>query len=1044
MQFAKCVCSQTVWCVVACVLWAAGPAGGATIHVDDVAPPGGDGITWATAFVDLQEALNGAEVGDEIRVAGGTYNPAEQEGSRSATFQLISGVELYGGYAGCGEPDPDERNIRLYETILSGDLNIDDSPGFINYDENSYHVVTGSYTDETAILDGFTITGGNADGSSSKGDGAGIYNNSGSPTITNCIITANTASRNGGGIYCSSSNPAMTITNCIIRGNTASNEGGGIYCSTSNLSITNCIIMGNTANNGGGILSRYCNPIITNCIVWGNAASSSAQISVLNSSPVVTYSCIQDGWTGNGEENITDDPLLTRDGTHLQTGSPCQDSGDPNGDYNGQVDIDGELRGDDGLVDMGADEFLDTDDDGLPDWWELYYFESPTAGNPLDDNDGDGLNNLGEYVMSRNPWLAPRAFYVDLAGNDAWDGLAPVWDGQHGPKATIQNAIDAVSLYENDEIEVADGTYTGSGNKNLNFRGKVLTLRSANGPDTCTIDCENDGRAFYFHRLETATSVVDGFTLTNGSADSGGGVYCYGSSSPTIANCTITGNTANYDGGGIYCDDSSNPTIANCTITGNTVSGAYAKGGGICCYDSSNPTIANCTITGNVASGSNANGGGGICCYDSSNPTITNCTITGNTADDDDGGGGGIYCWNSSNPTITNCTITGNTASGAYANGGGIYCRDSSNPTITNCAITGNTASGSNAHGGGGICCYDSSNPTITNCTIIANTADYRGGGIHCDSSNPTITNCILWDNEALSGDQIYALSSSPVVTYSCVQNGWTGEGNSNADPLFVDPDGPDDVPGTEDDDLRLASNSPCIDAGKNAAVPADVADLDGDGNTTERTPVDLDGYPRFVDDPSTENTGVPCSGYGNIVDMGAYEFQPVQLIESVPSHEESLCRSAGNVIVLTFAADLEAPEPGDILIQELLAEGAYGPDMSTSGFSFTVEEPTYRLVITDEGTVLSNKTWIAVRHVGGWAGMGSFTVQYMIQVGDVNNDGRVMANDLSPIFPMIPTAGASPTERCDINGDGRVMADDLSPVFPNIPSPSVPKPCGH
>ncbi|MCK4659638.1 MAG: hypothetical protein KAV82_08980, partial [Phycisphaerae bacterium] len=105
---------------------------------------------------------------------------------------------------------------------------------------------------------------------------------------------------------------------------------------------------------------------------------------------------------------------------------------------------------------------------------------------------------------------------------------------------------------------------------------------------------------------------------------------------------------------------------------------------------------------------------------------------------------------------------------------------------------------------------------------------------------------------------------------------------------------------------------------------------------------------------------------------------------------------------------------------------------------------PTYRLVITEEGTVLSNKTWIAVRNVGGWGGVESFTVQYMVQVGDVNNDGRVMANDLSPIFPMIQTAVASPTERCDINGDGRVKADDLSPVFPNIPSPPVPKPGGH
>jgi len=108
-------------------------------------------------------------------------------------------------------------------------------------------------------------------------------------------------------------------------------------------------------------------------------------------------------------------------------------------------------------------------------------------------------------------------------------------------------------------------------------------------------------------------------------------------------------------------------------------------------------------------------------------------------------------------------------------------------------------------------------------------------------------------------------------VTYSDIQGGRPGEGNIDADPLFVDPDGPDDIFGTEDDDVRLLRCSPCIDAADNEAVPADEFDLDDDGNTSEPLPFDLDGNPRFVDDPYVTDTG---NGTPPIVDMGAYEFQ--------------------------------------------------------------------------------------------------------------------------------------------------------------------------
>ncbi|MHC4828110.1 MAG: hypothetical protein ACYTEY_16270, partial [Planctomycetota bacterium] len=138
-------------------------AGADTLYVDDDAAPSGDGQSWGTCCRCLQDALafaadSGGTV-TEIHVAQGTYTPDLDDagnvtpGDRTATFQLINGVALMGGYAGTGMPEPDERNIALYETILSGDLLGDDLPDFLNNDENSYHVVTGSGTDATAGLD---------------------------------------------------------------------------------------------------------------------------------------------------------------------------------------------------------------------------------------------------------------------------------------------------------------------------------------------------------------------------------------------------------------------------------------------------------------------------------------------------------------------------------------------------------------------------------------------------------------------------------------------------------------------------------------------------------------------------------------------------------------------------------------------------------------------------------------------------------------------------------------------------------------------------
>ena len=153
----------------------------------------------------------------------------------------------------------------------------------------------------------------------------------------------------------------------------------------------------------------------------------------------------------------------------------------------------------------------------------------------------------------------------------------------------------------------------------------------------------------------------------------------------------------------------------------------------------------------------------------------------------------------------------------------------------------------------------DSSSPTLTNCTFSGNSDDFGGGGmINYSSSSPTVTNSILWGD---SSQEIYNYAgSSPSVTYCNVQGGYTGTGNINADPRFVDPDGPDNISGNQDDDFHLKPNSPCIDSGDNSASTLPATDFEGDD--------------RRIDNPWVTDTG---NGARPIVDMGADESQPVQ-----------------------------------------------------------------------------------------------------------------------------------------------------------------------
>jgi hypothetical protein len=300
-------------------------------------------------------------------------------------------VTLKGGYAGFGEPTPEARDINLYRTILSGDLEGDDGPDFTNNTENCHHVVTGSGTDATAILDGFTITGGNSNTLKPYHAGGGMYSQAGSPTLIHCTFSTNWAGRGGGMSNEGESNP--NLISCTFTGNGADFHGGGMYNLLSSPILMNCMFVGNSAPSGGGMYNwNNCSPILTNCTFTGNTSNTGGGICSNRSSPnivntilwndspdeiyhtmssiSVTYCNVQTDqslWPGEG--NVNADPLFVDadgaddvigtddDNLRLSPESLCIDAGDNSAiPPSVVVDLDGKPRIVNGIVDMGAYE----------------------------------------------------------------------------------------------------------------------------------------------------------------------------------------------------------------------------------------------------------------------------------------------------------------------------------------------------------------------------------------------------------------------------------------------------------------------------------------------------------------------------------------------------------------------------------------------------------------------------------------------------------------------------------------------------------------
>jgi hypothetical protein len=358
-----------MWVGIICVFW----LGSVSATADEVpkvwfvkadAVGFNNGSNWQDAYADLQYALAVAEAGDEIWVAAGTYTPGEP-GDRTVTFELKRGVAIYGGFTGF-ETDHLERDPARYVTVLNGDLLGNDlevaEPQDLQREptraDNSYHVVTGNKADETSILDGFVITGGNANGSGHS-NGGGMINVSSTggslpadPTVVNCTFHGSLASRRGGGVYSSGGSPIFVnctflrnhvlgsanipdggggmynlnaspkVQDCTFRRNTTGGRGAGMYNSGGSQTIIRCLFKENEAfisysddtRVGGGILSLGSTTVIRECVFAENSAA--------NGGGVFTVVPAQPLSTASSSRTMQSNPISTT--TVKETGEVCR------------------------------------------------------------------------------------------------------------------------------------------------------------------------------------------------------------------------------------------------------------------------------------------------------------------------------------------------------------------------------------------------------------------------------------------------------------------------------------------------------------------------------------------------------------------------------------------------------------------------------------------------------------------------------------------------------------------------------------------------
>ncbi len=590
-----------------------------TVYVNSNADGTGDGSSWNSALTQLADALKAAKTNTAIHkiyVAKGTYKPLYSPASgnfgldagRDNAFLLVPNVAIYGGFAG-NETALEQRNWRANQTILSGDLDNNDAltdgiSTTIN-GNNAHHVVLSGGDMGASILDGFTITGGQANGSGelwvasglnnfsqnfSRTDAAGIFNresggNFPAPTIRNCRISGNTASNLGGGMANYNSSP--TIIDCIISRNSAGTTAGGMRNSgNAATKVIGTLISGNTAPSGGGVSGTTSATVtFTNCTIVNNGEG----LNVSNGWPQLNNSIVWDGVVGSYHANYS----LIKDKTDGNNGNVSASGLTANEIFDNYA---------------GGDYILKTGSRALNSGGNNLY-------TGLNASTLDLLGNrrlisktidLGAYEH-QTLIITPDANNIVYVNSNA-DGTG---DGSSWGFAVtqFQAAIDGLPA-NGGQVWVAKGTYKHSGGffsmkKDAaiygGFTGNEVNLAQRNYIANPTILT----RIFNHNNELTATAILDGVTIT----DEGDYGMHNINVSPTIRNCVFT---RNYDHG--ILNENAFPTLINCSFVANNGNGIANK--------TSSPTIVNCLITGNRESG--------LYNETSSSPTVINTTIAGN------------------------------------------------------------------------------------------------------------------------------------------------------------------------------------------------------------------------------------------------------------------------------------------------------------------------------------------------------------------------------------------------------------------------------
>ena len=610
-------------------------------YVDAAATGANNGTSWTDAFTDLQAALAAAGGGGyEIWVAEGTYKPSVPAG-RHATFQLLDGVALYGGFAG-GEESRDQRDWVLHETILSGDIG---HPAPYDMD-NSYHVLTGSGTDGTAVLDGFIVSGGNANGSfvSDYQRGGGFFNTNGSPTVSHCIFSGNLA-YHGGGMYNYASSP--TVTYCAFSDNKAiEQDGGGMYNGhASSPTVEHCTFSGNFAEcYGGGMCNYASSPTVEHCTFSGNHGDDGGGMyNGHDSNPTVEH-CTFSGnvatyhW-GGGMYNSGGSPAVTE---CTFVGNRADDGG---GMYN-RASSSPTVT----YCTFSDNEAIEQDGGGI-----YNQGGSPTLTGCTFEENIAHRNGGGMYNTESTPTLTDCVFSENIGESGSGGGVC---------SDTSDLSATGCTFSGNMAHHAGGGMYsTGSSLTVTGCDFRCNRVGGTGGGGMCNIGCAGS---------------ITACTFSDNEATDGGGIY-NSTSDPAVTLCAFSRNAA-YDGGGGMANSSSAATVADCTFSKNRADsyggGMSNKGEGsyswvVRCTFSDNmavygggmgnrrcsPTVANCTFSDNRATW-----GGGMCNLDESRPTVGSCTFFGNSASDSGGGmnNNAIYV-GGSRPTVRNTILAGNT-----------------------------------------------------------------------------------------------------------------------------------------------------------------------------------------------------------------------------------------------------------------------------------------------------------------------------------------------------------------------------------------------